>query len=50
MTQKYPKRLIEVDLPIKELSKLRNKRPSLGDLNVRRVGCIRPAKYTVDLG
>jgi adenine-specific DNA methylase len=35
---KYPKRLIEVDLPIKELSKLRNKRPSLADLNVRRVG------------
>lgn len=35
---KYPKRLIEADLPIKELSQLRNKRLLTEDVNVRRVG------------
>lgn len=38
MTQQYPKRLIEVDLPIKELSKLRNRRPPSEDIDVRRMG------------
>jgi len=38
MTQQYPKRLIEADLPIKELSKLRNRRPPSEDIDVRRVG------------
>ena len=38
MTQQYPKRLIEVDLPIKELSKLRNRRPPSEDIDVRRIG------------
>ena len=35
---KYPKRLIEADLPIRELSQLRNKRLLTEDVNVRRVG------------
>jgi putative DNA methylase len=38
MTQKSPKRLIEVDLPIEELSAIRNLRPLAEDLSVKRAG------------